>query len=546
MSAQAQLEWAYQTGGDFTGAFEEDGATAIITDAVGNSYITGYFDGNSDFDFGNQDYILNSLGGTNSFVVKLDPAGQLVWVKTFGGSSNQGNSIKLDTQQNIYVGGSFTGTVDFDPNSNSQLESSNGSYDAYVVKLDNNGDFIWVKTLGGDTFDTCSGLTIDNFSNVYYTGSFTNTVDFDLGTGSHLITVSGAKDAYVVKLDKDGNWKWSNIYGSTGIDNGNSIGIDNDQNIYIAGEFSETIDFDAGPSTVNHTSLANLDGYLLKIDTLGNYIWSRSFQCTSAIYNYGIAIDQNSKCYLTGTFQGTMDVNPSVESSLINSNGDWDIYVMAIDSSGSFLWGSSIGGNNGSDKSNAIATDNDNNIYITGYVGQNVDLDPGIGTIFMNNTGFNTMFLLKLDQFGTFQWAEIVGTELGKGSGIGITVDNSNNIYACGSFFGTFEVQIGGNSAQLSCNGAVDIFAFKLGNTTSLKELDISFEINPNPCNETINLFNPFTTLLDIQIINEFGMVLKTISITPGNNIIDMARFANGVYILKSTYGTNAQKIIKL
>jgi len=545
-TAQSQLEWVYQTGGDYTGAYEQDAARSIFVDDLGYTYICGFFDGNSDFDFGPLTDVLSSNGSVDVFVVKLDPSGQLVWAKSFGGAGfDAGHSIKVDALHNVYICGVFSATVDFDPSSGIMNATSEGSYDSFVVKFDAVGDLAWVRTFGGSSNETCDAIELDDFSNVYVTGSFSSTVDFDLGSGINNITCAGARDAYIVKFDKDGNWKWSNTFGAGNLDSGLAIDVDVDHNIYVTGTFGETVDFEEGPSVSSLTSFSNLDAFVLKIDTLGQHLWSKSFECSSDVYSYGIATDQNSNCYVTGTYHETMDANPSASSALLTSNGDWDIFVIALDSIGEYLWANSFGGDDGWDKSNGICTNSNNDVYVTGYISPMVDFDPGVGTNYLNNTGDDACFVLKLDQFGVYQWAEIVGSELGKGSGMGITTDNLENIYICGSFGGSLEINIGPTSTQLDCIGAQDAFTFKLGNLTSISDKNLSLTLGPNPCHDYLKVNNTHSSSIDLLLINNLGELIRTVLVPPGSSDINMSNFASGLYFVHTREGDATIKIIK-
>ncbi len=134
----------------FSGNGNEYGFS-ICSDASGNVYTTGHFDGTVDFDPGPGVVNLTSTGAADVFITKLNSAGNLVWVKSFGGvpaNNDVGSSITTDASGNVYTTGYFYGTVDFDPGA-STFTLTSVAYDIFISKLDASGNFIWAKQMGG-------------------------------------------------------------------------------------------------------------------------------------------------------------------------------------------------------------------------------------------------------------------------------------------------------------------------------------------------------------------------------------------------------------
>ena len=113
------------------------------------------------------------------------------WAKQMGGG---GSSITLDALGNVFMTGGFSGTVDFDPGPGTFNLSSAGSNDIVIQKLDSSGNFIWAKSLGGSEGDGSLSITADASGNVYTTGWFIGTADFDPGTGAFLLSAVGDRD----------------------------------------------------------------------------------------------------------------------------------------------------------------------------------------------------------------------------------------------------------------------------------------------------------------------------------------------------------------
>ncbi len=201
---------------------------------------------------------------------KLDASGNFVWAKQMGvtGSSG-GTSITIDGLGNVYTLGGFGGTVDFDPGASTFNLTSAGSNDIFVSKLDISGNFVWAKKMGGNNFDWGTSMVIDGSSNIYTTGKFVGTADFDPGAGIYNLTSSsGNADIFVSKLDASGNFIWARQMAGAGISNsiGTSIALDGSSNIYTTGYFEATIDFDSGAGTFNLTSMGNDDIFVHKMD----------------------------------------------------------------------------------------------------------------------------------------------------------------------------------------------------------------------------------------------------------------------------------------
>jgi len=182
-----------------------------------------------------------------------------------GTGYDQGNSIFLDLLGNVYSTGMFQGTCDFDPGVGTFTLTSIGGWDSYVSKLDASGNFIWAKQLGGISNDYGYSLTVDTVGNVYTTGTFKNTVDFDPGVGTFSMASVGNSDIFISKLNSSGNFVWAIQIGDTSVDIANSIAVDVSGNVYSTGSFKYKPDFDPGPGTFTLTAFGNTDGFIHKI-----------------------------------------------------------------------------------------------------------------------------------------------------------------------------------------------------------------------------------------------------------------------------------------
>lgn len=255
---------SYNWARKFAGSGTEDGIS-IVVDGLGNVFSVGVFQGATDFDPGPSNYFLTPTGFGGTYVSKLSSTGTFVWARQFSGTSNTYVSdIELDATGNVYVFGSFTGTTDFDPGAGTYTLASAGSSDIYICKLNSSGNFIWARNLGGVGSEGASSFKLDPLGNLYLSGTFAFTADFDPGTGTFNLTSAGVEDIFFCKLDNSGNFAWAVRMGAAGTDYPSGIDVDPSGNIYACGQFSATVDFDPGPGTYNLSSIGNRDGFITK------------------------------------------------------------------------------------------------------------------------------------------------------------------------------------------------------------------------------------------------------------------------------------------
>lgn len=244
--------WAIRTGGR-----SYDRSYSIAVDSAGNSFITGAFNGTTDFGLVAYGSMAGVSPTSDAFVFKLNSAGSLVWARGFGGAADEfGSSLAVDQAGNAFVTGRFQGTVDFDPFGSHVYLTTMSNSAMFVLKLDNTGSLAWAKSTGGFSYENGRSITLDPSANIYLTGSFVNTQDFDPGPGTYLLTAhetpdggSGHDDIFVSKLDSAGNFRWAKNMGGTSSDFGTALIVDGFGHIYATGEFADAADLNPGPAT---------------------------------------------------------------------------------------------------------------------------------------------------------------------------------------------------------------------------------------------------------------------------------------------------------
>ena len=478
--------------------------------------------------------ITNTLRTLSLFLVFLSghfasaQNNQLEWVTSVGAMANAqdyGGKIYVDDNGNVYTTGIFFGTVDFDPGPG-VYNLSSSFFDVFVSKLDASGNLVWAVNFGNASSFYNLSITADDNQNVYLAGNYGNTTDFDPGTGTYTLTPNGNTDNYILKLDNLGNFVWAKSFGTTSIDNIQSIAVDNNGNVLTTGYFQNTMDFDPGTGVQNLTSTLN-SMYLLKLDALGNFVWVENFENTnmsSSSQGLSLYIDDNGNIYSTGIFQGTVDFDLSSTSSYnLTSNGFYDVFLSKIDMNANFIWAKSFGGTN-ADYGNNIDVDNDKNVYITGKFTNTVDFDPSANTFNLTSNGGEDAYVLKLDTSGNFLWAKAFGG-IGVDEGKSIEVDANGYVYSIGMFQETVDFDPGSGTTNLSSNGSSDIYISKLN---SLGELSWVVNIGGDGYDEGLSIAldqdgNPHAT----------GTFNDTVDFDPGVGESFLYPHAADVFILK-------------
>ena len=309
---------------------------SITTDSSGNVYVTGVFRGSIDFgaDFGVSD-VKTATGNWGAYITKINSSGTYGWTKCFSSIRVGGNSVVTDSSGNIYLTGSFAGTVDFGSDFGvSDIKTDAGIHDIFVTKIYPNGSYGWTKRMGGIRNDVGYAITIDSSGNIYVTGSFDNTVNFGLDFGvTDNKTTNGSYDIFITKINANGSYGWTKQFGGTSSESPrNSILADNSGNVYLTGSFESSVDFgdDFGESDVK-TSKGDSDIFLIKLTTNGNYTWTKQIGGSGADWGASLASDSAGNIFLAGGFSLTVDFGEDFGmSDSKTSAGDYDCFLTKI------------------------------------------------------------------------------------------------------------------------------------------------------------------------------------------------------------------------
>jgi DNA-binding protein Fis len=306
----------------------------IAVDNDGHVLITGFFNQQTDFDPGtgieNRTPHLNASGAAPSvdmFIAKYDSAGNYTWAKNIGGpGQDEGIAIVTDEQGNLYVAGRFNQAVDFDPGNGTAIRTPAG-YDAYVAKYDPNGNYVWVKSIKGTSFESAKDIAIDDNNNVYVTGDFQGTVTCDSGNVMATLVSKGLNDGYLAKYDVNGNYVWAINLGGTGYDYGQGVSVDVSNHVYVLGRSTAAFDASGNGDTIaaGATGIGSDDVFLIKYDSSSNYRWGIGAGGIGYDYGESVSTDQSGNVYIAGYFSRPLDFNPGGTGGLLTPAGNTTI-----------------------------------------------------------------------------------------------------------------------------------------------------------------------------------------------------------------------------
>ncbi|WP_191858987.1 T9SS type A sorting domain-containing protein [Hanstruepera ponticola] len=404
------------------------------------------------------------------FYANISSSQSLDWVNSLGGLQDEiARDLAVDTFGNIYIVGQFRDTVDFDPGSGTVNQTSNGNADVFILKLDNSGAFIWVRTFGGTGADNATAIKVEDSGSIVVVGNFNDTVDFDPSAGNATTTSNGANDSYLLKMSDSGNYQFHRTFGGSGNDFINDIVVDYNNDYIVTGKFVNTVDFDPSAGVLNFTSgSTESDIFVMKISwSSGSLIWAKQFignSTTRDSAGTSIGVDLNNNVFIGGYYAGTVDFDPNAGVANESSTDLRNIFISKLNQNGNFVFVKVISNDNRNDRVRDIKLDYNNNILAVGdFQGTNVDFDPGSGISNLSGNGAtNVPFLLKLNNNGDFVWAKEFKPLGSVNNGFAVAVDPSNNAYVSGQYSIQIDLDPGPNTTNAGTIGAADAFMVKL------------------------------------------------------------------------------------
>ena len=358
-------------------------AFAIASDAQGNVYVAGSFYGT--IQLGGMPLI--SAGSDDVFLAKFDPAGNHVWSQRFGDASGglYIYDLAVDSDGNAAITGPFPGGVDFGDG------FIQGDHDMFVAKFDTNGDLLWAGGYGDLSWSQSgSGVAIDGSGNVVVLGSFLGTL------GPLTATGDGGTDIFLIKFSSlEGDILWAKRFGDAGDQTARAIAIDSsDSIVMVGGKTSGALNFGG----------SNLDGniFLARFDANGNHNWSTGFNSSISGSASDVAVDSFGNAVLAGSFKGTVDIGGKV----LTSTDGFSMYLVKYNWNIGVLWSEQYGSLDFL-QFPSVAVDAVDEIVLAGTMSEAVDFGGGA----LPFGGLDDVFLAKFNPEGAHRWSRSFGDE---------------------------------------------------------------------------------------------------------------------------------------
>lgn len=367
----------------------------LVADASG-AYLAGIFMGTVDFDPNAGTNNITSLGGGtdgDGFFAKYDVNGNLTWVDRIGSTGNDRViGIAVDASQNVYVSGFIGANADMDPGAPVVTFAVAGTYNAFFGKYSSTGAYTFAKQITGG-YSEGDDINIDASGNIYLTGSYATSNDFDPSAGTaNLSTASLTQlDVFLAKYTSAGLYTYAKQIGGIGVDIGFQVVPDALGNVYLGGVFSSSCDFDPTAATSTLTSAGQGDLFVAKYNVSGNLTWKNGTGGTTNDYCYGLGLDASNNVYITGKVQGTnVDFDPSLSSALITASSSC-MYIASYSSAGNYLSLSSPG--NISSEGRGLVVNS--SLYVAGMFRNTGDFDFSASTANLTSLGSDDVFFAK-------------------------------------------------------------------------------------------------------------------------------------------------------
>ncbi len=362
------------------------------------------------------------------FLTTISVGSKKGWAINWGSQSFHPNysdvayDVACDDEGNIYVVGRYGAICDFDPGPG-VVEKYGIGYEAYLVKYNPEGQFVWVRKWGSDSVDEACQINVQDTGIIYVLSKCNGIVDLNPGVETD-IHPSGM---YLSCFDTEGNYVWGRSLGGV-ITNGsyNNLEVDHSGNILVVNSFTVETDFDPGPGTDYHTPNGFWDCCITKLDPDGDFVWARTWGGFGDYYNgldvcYAVASDSTGRIFVAGRIENEADYDPGPGVDM----HDGKYFLSSFTQNGDY-----IAARVGSVRYEDLETDNNDNLYMLGRTTDEVaDLDPGPGVDIHPS---NRIFLSLISHSGEYQWG------MSWGDGIlhvdSLVLGDNGEIYITGSF----------------------------------------------------------------------------------------------------------------
>lgn len=416
---------------------------AIAADASDNFIVATLFQGSM------PKQNITAVGTVDTHIAKYDKNGTLLWERTAGGTNTSTipNSIDTDAQGNIYVTGYFGADGNATGRSakfGDKTITTKSGYDAFLAKYDPNGTLLWVFGLGnttGATEERGLDLTIDGGNNIYLTGAFSGTIDFNpLGQARVLMAGETTSSLFLAKYNADGQNLLASFMAAnlTDVANEAFAGLDMDiyGNVIWSGNFRDQGRYSF--ATLQSAGQADIFVGCFRTWDLG-INWIQRFGGTGQdLVSLGAMRVNARSIVLTGRFAGTM----SIGNTQLTSQSTGNVFVAAYSPDSPFQWAIALPGATGISSGYRVGFDASDNVYVAGSFRGMVNFNPkASNSLTANGTNdAGDLFLAKYGYDGSYLWAKGFGATLTGSDNLavaaGLATDKSGNALITGKFYG--------------------------------------------------------------------------------------------------------------
>lgn len=441
--------------------------------------------------------------------------------------------------------GYFQGTMDMDP-STSVVNSttSAGEYDAFVIALDAADNFEWGHRIGATGFDEVSIATVDAAGNIYLSGRYTGTVDFDPGPEEHSLNdTSGSESRFVLKFNVNGTYQWARrLYTTDNIMLVTSLVAHPNGDLYLTGAFSGTIDLDPGNDAHNVSAEgADADAFLLRWTGAGEFVWAHVMSAAGPQVSYGTHSSDGS-IILSLNLSQSVDLDPGTGVVLATSAGDYDACIAQFNEDGDLGWWHAWGGP-GVDVITSLHVDPFGQIHaLTGFTGE-VDHDPTAGVLLFDSGTEGNISLSTFSADGAFHGA----LHLGPGAACSCQVDglaalNDGSLMFAGSMQGSCDMDPSEGVTVLQDLGFMRRYIMRilqapgtgLASVTERGALDVF----PNPAHDLLRVRTDQRASAPAVLVDITGKTVAQVVLSGPETVVDVRGLKPGLYVLRAMGGS--------
>lgn len=446
-------------------------------------------------------------GSWDFWVVKLDEAGNIEWQNTIGGASAEDSFTMSTTNDNGFIIGGISASS---ISGDKTEDSNNGDY--WVLKLDNLGNIEWQNTIGGSNVDELNSVSQTSDGGYILGGSSNSPISFDKTEASH-----GMRDYWVVKLNSSGAIVWQNTIGGDNNDILRSIEETNDGGFILGGTSSSSISGDKSENSVG------ADYWVVKLNSSGNIVWQNTIS-GNLDDSLLVAIKTSDNGYILGGSSNSGIANDKTEET----NGSLDFWVVKLDANGNIAWQNTIGGS-GYDELGSIIETNDGSFVLGGLSNSNISGDKT-----ENSKGAFDFWLIKINQTGDLTWQKTIGGNADDGL---YSVDQTSDN---GFILGGISNSNTSSDKTENSRGSFDYWVLKLTpESLSLNEYNLAEDnfIYPNPTKDKIY----FKKKIKFEVVNQLGKRVHS----GNNNEFDLNNLNSGVYFIRFSDNDGKTNITK-